>query len=232
MDVISAIVIGALGSILAVVVIAFFSRSRAAIFLFGSSYGLAMRLRREGVTAFQFTRDDYRQRLPTYLSTANHSIAIVSISFRLTSDEGELLQLFKNRIIERGDFRITISLLAPRSAAIAAASLNVPPEQLANDEIRPMLQKLMEVRDSLPLSERARLQILVHELFPMGSAILLDAEPTQGRIQVETKLFRAPRIESFGYEVVAPSPFYTRNYRAWRRVIDESRPVRSQDLTN
>ena len=65
----------------------------------------------------------------------------------------------------------------------------------------------------------------------MGSAILLDADPTQGRIQVETKLFRAPRIESFGYEVVGASPFYSRNYRAWMRVIDASVPVTDEDLT-
>jgi hypothetical protein len=127
MGVISGVIIGAIGSILAVIVIELFLRSRPALFLFGSSYRLAIRLRREGIIAFQFTREDYRERLPTFLSYADHSIAIVSISLRLTSDEGELLQLFKNRIAERSDFRIAISLISPKSpaAALAAASLNV-----------------------------------------------------------------------------------------------------------
>jgi len=95
-----------------------------------------------------------------------------------------------------------------------------------------MLRKLVGIRNDLPESDRPRLRILVHNFFPMGSAILLDADPTQGRIQVETKLFRAPRIESFGYEVVGSSPFYSRNYRAWMRVIDASVPVTDEDLIN
>jgi hypothetical protein len=234
MGVISGVIIGAIGSILAVIVIELFLRSKPALFLFGSSYRLAIRLRREGIIAFQFTREDYRERLPTFLSYADHSIAIVSISLRLTSDEGELLQLFKNRIAERSDFRISISLIAPKSpaAALAAASLNVTGDHLVNEEIRPMLRKLVGIRNDLPESDRPRLRILVHNFFPMGSAILLDADPTQGRIQVETKLFRAPRIESFGYEVVGSSPFYSRNYRAWMRVIDASVPVTDEDLIN
>ncbi|MGH2477031.1 MAG: hypothetical protein ACRDIL_17370, partial [Candidatus Limnocylindrales bacterium] len=61
-----------------------------------------------------------------------------------------------------------------------------------------------------------------HGCFPMGSAILLDAGTDRGIIQVETKLFRSPRDESFGFEVTGPSAFFTRNHRAWMRVLDES----------
>lgn len=231
-EVISGIIIGAIGSIIAVIIVELFLRSRHSIMLVGLSHRLATRIRRERITAFQFTREDYRERLPTFLSRARHSIIIISISFRLTSNEGELLQFFRNRLLEDADFRITISILAPKSSAsiLTAASLNITHEQL-RDEIHTMLNELIALREGLSAPEQSRLQIFVHECLPMGSAILLDCEPTRGTIQVETKLFRAPRIESFGFEVVGPSPFYTRNYRAWRRVLDESRPVSYEDLT-
>ena len=65
----------------------------------------------------------------------------------------------------------------------------------------------------------------------MGSAILLDASPTTGTIQVETKLHRAPRTESFGFEVKGPSSFYGRQYAAWNVLLRESRPVCAEDLS-
>ena len=93
-----------------------------------------------------------------------------------------------------------------------------------------MLEQLEELRESLPEAQKTRLKVLVHDCLPMGSAILLDATSSTGKIQVETKLYRAPRTESFGYEVVGPTPFYSRNYSAWKRVLDDSKEVSSGHL--
>lgn len=204
--------------------IAFFFRTRAALILLGSRYQLAARLRDEGVVALQLSREHYSERLPTFLARAKHSIHIVSISLKVTDDESELLNLFRRRISENPDVRVVISLLDPanRSAMeVASASLNITANELTG-EVQVMLTRLMEFRDSLDLNDRSRMRVLVHQCMPMGSAILLDAAPDRGTIQVETKLYGAARIESFGYKVVAPSPFYTRNYRAWGRVLDDS----------
>jgi len=121
--------------------------------------------------------------------------------------------------------------LAPNSGAAssAAIALNVGPEELSQ-EIAQMLGLLLESRRSLPESDRQRLEILVHDMLPMGSAILLDAFPSSGSIQIETKLHRAARDESFGFEIVGPSAFYGRHYRAWTRILDESRQPRAEEV--
>jgi hypothetical protein len=227
---IGTIIVGAAGSIFAAFIIWFLARTGRAVFLFGESHLLAARLRRNGVTKFHFSRDDYDSLLPTYLSQANHSIQMVSISLGLTHSEGDLLSFFRRRI-QATDFRITISLLDPTSEVIkiAALSLGVT-TNLLKREIVEMLRGLISLRESLSQEHKARLQIFVHDTLPMGSAILIDAQPTSGKIQIETKLYRAPRIESFGYEIVGPSPFYKRNYTAWTRVIEDSEPVQERHL--
>lgn len=231
MDFLQGIFIGALSSILAAIVIAFSLRGKNLFFLISSSRRLAMRLREGGITKFHLSRDQYGRTLRTYLSQAVHSIVIVSVSLKVTHDEGDIAGLFQERISENPDFRATVSLLNPRSpaVAIAAASLNITPEQMST-EIQAMLTHLVKIRQQLPALDRVRLVILIHDCLPMGSAILLDAAPFKGTIQVETKLFRAPRAESFSYEVKGPSPFYTRNYRAWMKVLDESKAFRQEDV--
>ena len=229
---VSGVIIGILGSILAAIVIGIAVRGTAFFGLFFTSFKMAMRLKSERIISFHLKRNDYRYRLPEFLSHAKHSIVIISISFKLTSEEGALLELLKNKIAANPDFRIKISLINPFSAAAGALalSLSLPLDDL-QIEICSMFKKLVACRDSLKETDKPRMEILVHNCIPMGSAILLDAAPEKGVIQVETKLFKSPRTESFGYEVHGPSPFYGRNYRSWMQVIDDSNPVKEVDYT-
>jgi hypothetical protein len=189
---------------------------------------LASRLAAAGMTSFQLSRDDYRTRigggsLPAYLGTAQISIEMVSISIKLTHDEGQLIEVFRRKLFSASEFRIVISLLNPASSVVesVAASLDLTAERLRG-EITEMLRDLNTFRTSLPDNQRKHFKILLHNWQPMGSAILKDATPHSGVIQVETKLYRAPRVESFGYEVSGPSEFYHRNYTSWKKVIDDS----------
>lgn len=217
------VVVGAIGSLLAAFLISILLRTKAVLFLLGISARLAVRLRSQRITRLTLSRGDYPSRLPNYLERAKQSIEIVSISLKLTQDEGDLLALFRRQLHSNPDFRIVISLMNPSTPYIdvASVSLDLTPDEL-REEIETMLRKLIALKESLSKTEQIRFQILVHDSFPMGSAILLDATPTSGSIQVETKLYRTPRTESFGYEVTAPSRFFTQNYRAWKRVIDDS----------
>ena len=133
----------------ALVLVWFFRRTRA----FWRAIPFAIRLRREGVRRFLFSRHEYPERLDAYLERASHSIKIVSISFRLTNNECALTELFRKKLAAIPSFEIWISLLQPNShaAVLAAHALNIKPDALSK-EIDEMLNDLKLLRDSLPPS--------------------------------------------------------------------------------
>jgi len=59
---------------------------------------------------------------------------------------------------------------------------------------------------------------------------MLDATETSGIIQIETKLYKAPRNESFGFQITKESPFFKRHYTAWQRIIQDSIQIRGEDF--
>lgn len=223
MELIDALIIGALGSVLGAGVLWLLSRSQRTTQILGRSFQLARRITDESLTRFHFSRDDYGRSLRSYLAQADESIVIVSVSLKATHDEGDFIELFERCLARNPDFRVTVSLMNPASAAadLAADSLSMPADRLKR-EISEMLETLLDLKDRLSPGSARRLRVLVHSSFPMGSVIMLDASPRSGTIQVETKLYRSPRTESFGFEIGGPSPFFNRNYQAWLRVIDES----------
>jgi len=202
---------------------------RRGVSRFARALPLALRLRRGGISRFQLERSDYHGRggggsLPTYLDGAETSIGIVSISLALTNQEGRLVKLLRRKVAANDDFRVTISLLNPHSTITGAVAAALDMSELAlRAEILDTLKQLSDGREAMTHDQGRRFRILVHDLQPMASAILLDATPTTGLIQVETKLYRARRTESFGFEVRAPSSFYGRNFTAWNAVFDDSR---------
>ena len=116
------ILYGVVGSLLAVGAITFAARTRVAVALLGASYELAKRIRSGGITKFHLSRDDYGRTLRTYLEGAKDSIGIVSVSLKQTHDEGNLLDLFRQRLAQNASFRINISLLAPGGDAVRCAA--------------------------------------------------------------------------------------------------------------
>lgn len=229
-EAVSGIVIGAIGSILAVVVVHHFEIGRGFLRrVLGLPYQIASNLAAGGIRRLSLSRGDYHKHrigggsLRGYLATAKYSIDIVSISLNVTQAEEALIELLEQKINADATFRVRVTLLNPSSPVtrLLAKSLDLEPGDL-EAEIRDTLDQLMECKQRLPSGARRRLGVYVHDTLPIGSAILLDATPERGTIQVETKLYRAPRTESFGFEVVGPSPFYLRNYAAWQKAFDDS----------
>jgi hypothetical protein len=178
------------------------------------------------MTRFQFSRDDYPTQLGTYLETAQRSIHIVSVSLKVTDQVNDLVGVFRRKLRGDGKFTIDISILHPDcpAAGLAAEALDATPADLET-EIRQMMTDLLDLRDSLPKTVARRLTISVHRCLPMGSVVMLDADGLHGAIQVETKLHRAPRSHSFGFEVVGPSQFFSRQHESWLKVFEESDPA-------
>lgn len=187
---------------------------------------LGKKIYNSGVNRFLFSRHEYPERLDAYLNRAQRSIKIISISFKLTSDECQLAELFRRKLAAKPTFDICISLLRPASEAsrITAASLGMRPKVL-DKEISDMLNELKTLRNGLSISDRDRLKILTHDSMPMGSAIMLDADHPQGVIQVETKLYKSARSESFSFEIRAGTSFFEHHLECWNRIIAESQPA-------
>jgi len=233
------LIIGIIGSIIAAVLIRSYVRyrknllkKRKRIIENCELVNFGQKFYEQGLTKFHFSRDDYGRTLATFLDTAVNSIFIVSISLKITDDEGQLSYLFKRKLSANSSFSISISLINPNNQElikVASDTLNVSKEKLYN-EIIEMLKDLLDCYESLNSSERSRFKILVHDCFPMGSVIMLDATPTSGMIQIETKLYKAPRTASFGFQLTKESPFFKHNFVAWQRVFQESKPFTREHL--
>jgi hypothetical protein len=224
------VVVGAIGSLIAMYVASRFDAGKRFFRrLLGIPFALSRVLAEGGVQRMTLSRADYTRyrdgggQLRDYLATAQHTIDIVSISLTVTQTEESLISFFEQRINENENFCVNITLLNPLSPVIplVAKSLDIERHDL-DGEIRSTLRQLVRCKERLPGGAARRLMVYVHDALPIGSAVLLDANPQSGRIQVESKLYRAPRTESFGFEIVGPSDFYTRNYTAWHKVFHDS----------
>lgn len=193
---------------------------------------LGTRFFEEGLVEYHFSRDDYNERLSTFLDRATTSISIVSLSLKIAHEEGKITEIFRKKLVYNQAFIITISLINPNNQAlvkIVADALDIPYDKLRN-EIVDMLKDLFDCYEQFPKQEQSRFKILVHDCFPMGSVIMLDATETSGVIQIETKLYKAPRNESFGFQIARETTFFKRNYIAWQKIIQDSIPVRKEDI--
>jgi hypothetical protein len=194
-------------------------------------FGLAKRVKKNGIRNLIFSRSDYSQTLTEFLKTADHTLIMISVSLKQANDSAHITKFIERRINGNGNFRVTISVLSPTCSVVEAAARALDMDaEILRGEIKSFLKALLEVNRRLDEVSRARLSIRVHELLPLGSAILLDATPNNGVIQVETKLHGSPRTESFGYLVKGPGEFYMRNHRAWMQFLDDSRPLTPNEI--
>lgn len=241
-NVLSNLIIGVVAGLLTLYLTSKFHAGRGFLQrMFGIPYKIAGSLAEGGITRMTLSRADYHRYregagpLRNYLALAQQTIDIISISLNVTQTEGALVSLFREKITGNPTFRVRVTLLDPMCPSLPylAKSLDLAPKELRG-EIEDILDKLVKCKNDLPASAQKRLEIYLHDTIPIGSAILLDAIPTTGRIQIETKLYKAPRTESFGFEVIGPSPFYERNFKAWMQVFDDSvvwtGPVRTLSL--
>lgn len=234
------LIIGIVGSILAAIIFGSFriiyikkiARKRKLKELQNKQIEIGKKILNQGLTKFHFSRDDYESTLASFIDKAENSISIVSISLKITDDEGQLSELFKRKLSAISSFKIEVSLINPNNqelVKVAADTLNISKEKLSK-EITEMINDLLDCRESLNPSEKSRFNILVHDCFPMGSVLMIDTTTKSGMIQVETKLYKAPRTKSFGFQLTGESDFFKHNFVAWNRVIQESKAITKDQL--
>jgi uncharacterized protein YdeI (YjbR/CyaY-like superfamily) len=162
-----------------------------------------------GLSAFYPSRDYYSRYLDAasvdqYVSTAKCSVVLVSINLMTGIPIDGVCDALIRNLKTNPKFTATVSLLnpdVPHLMATLAPVLSTKPDDLAHS-IRQSLNQLNDARTQLRPKDRGRFSIRVHDTIPMGSAILIDHNELFGRIQIESKVYKAPPRKSFAFEVV------------------------------
>ncbi|CAG0933205.1 cGAMP-activated phospholipase [Planctomycetaceae bacterium] len=162
-----------------------------------------------GLSAFYPSRAFYADRrgaasIDRYVATARSSLVMVSINLMTGVPFDGLLDVLERKLgTKDACFTATISLLNPRRQPLmeaVAPVLSLTPAELAG-VITQTSQKLLHFRRSLSAAAQTRLTLKLHDAVPFGSAILIDHSEPDGRIQIETKAYKAPVRKSFAFEV-------------------------------
>lgn len=162
-----------------------------------------------GLSAFYPSRDYYSKyrdaaSVDQYVSTATCSVVLISINLMTGIPIDGVCESLIQKLKINPTFTAIVSLLnpeLPHLMATLAPALDMKPTDLARS-IRQSLNKLNDTRTQLIPEDRDRFLIHVHDTIPMGSAILIDHKELFGRIQIESKVYKAPPRMSFGFEVV------------------------------
>jgi hypothetical protein len=67
--------------------------------------------------------------------------------------------------------------------------------------IKGTLSELLKLKQRISKQAQDRFEIRVHNAIPFGSAIIIDGNTGKGRLQIETKPFKAPLRKSFAFEI-------------------------------
>src|ERR1039458_2206569 len=162
-----------------------------------------------GLSAFYPSRDYYAKyrdvaNIDQYVSTATRSVVMVSINLMTGIPIAGVCEALITKLKADPKFTAVVSLLnpeLPHLMASLAPILSTTPAGLAHS-IRESLHRLDHAKTQLRPKDRSRFSIRVHDTIPMGSAILLDHKESFGRIQIESKVYKAPPRMSFAFEVV------------------------------
>lgn len=166
-----------------------------------------------GLTAFFPARKYYgshrreAESISAYVGTARKTITMVSVNLMTGLPFDDLARTLRGKLAEPHSISVVVSLLDPRETSLMSAlcpALDMEPEKLSS-MIHESLGKLASLRDTVLPERQHNFQIRLHKSIPFGSAILLDADEVDGRIQIETKPYKVPSQRSFGFEVMRAS---------------------------
>ncbi len=168
---------------------------------------LATKLHLSGVRNIYTSRADYQKYrgqadLFDYLATSRESVHILAywlahgIAF-----EGVGHKLAR-LVVERPQFSVTIAIVSPKGKILPAlaAYLGVSTEEVRSRAVHSR-DELIAAKMTLNVEQQHRFIIKLYESLPVASIIMLDVASEEGRIQVDYKVYQAPRQESFGLEI-------------------------------
>jgi len=115
----------------------------------------------------------------------------------------DVLSVLEEKLKHNSDFVCVISLLNPWQPCLMlgiSQVLRMSTEKLT-ESIKDTLSKLSRLKQKLPNKVQGRFEIRVHNAIPFGSAIMIDVDSGEGKIQIETKPYKSPIGKSFAFEI-------------------------------
>jgi pyrimidine deaminase RibD-like protein len=191
-----------------------------------------------GMTAFYPSRDYYSRfrhgvgNIDQYVATAQHTAILISINLMTGIPFNDLCGCLQSKLTKRGSkFSVVISLLDPRCKEVMmtiAPVLKMQPGDLAGS-IHRSLKELLEFKARLPEPARRRFKVQIHTVLPFGSAIMLDHQSPSGRIQIESKPYKAALQQSFAFEIKpgGKSGFYEVIAKAYEDILRDGEDAES-----
>lgn len=189
-----------------------------------------VQVREAGVTRFVQSRDHYARvresaTIDGYVDTAQKEIVMVSINLMTGVPFDGLCEVLSRRLnSESNPVMVTISLLNPwKEFLMASIAPSIGTARLS-ESIQDTLRSLWDMREGLSRRGKDQLVLRLHNAVPFASAIMLDPDEANGRIQIETKPYKTPLMKSFAIEFkdVGEGCLYQTIRASYRRLISEA----------
>lgn len=182
----------------------------------------------------------YRGKLPasdidTYVNTAQKSLIMVSINLMTGLTFNNLCKILKGKLENKNfNFTAKISLLNPLKADLIfsiSPVLSKSKEQLFESIMDTIIQ-LKNFKNSLSTDSQKRFEIRVHNAIPFGSAIIKDHKESYGRIQIETKPYKAVLNDSFAFEVapIGSSGLFGTLLESYNKLLEDGNTIEDINL--
>ncbi len=193
---------------------------------------LQKRMENAGISNFYASRVDYAHyrgapKLIDFLRLATKEIYIASYWMAHGTEIEGVPQKIAELTKEPKRVKITIAILNPNSLCIEALAeyLDMSKEEVSS-RIKRALDKLYKVRDSLTDEEKERFIIKVYNTLPIASIIMIDPCEGNGRLQIDLKIYKTERQNSFGFELknsqYETKALYVLCRDAWLEMINTS----------
>lgn len=195
-----------------------------------------------GLTAIYPSRKYYSYRkktsaIDTYINTAQQSLIMVSINLMTGLPFNNIIAVLRKKFEDENiGFNAIISLINPFDSELIrtiSPILSKSKNQLT-ESIVDTLRQLLTFKKSLSSNSQKQLAIRVHNSLPFGSAIIIDHNEPYGRIQIETKPYKAVLNDSFAIEIapIGNSGLFNRLVESYIKLIKDGRLVEETDIDN
>lgn len=188
-----------------------------------------------GLSGFYPSREHYNLRkdaesIHSYVNTAKHSLIMVSISLIKGINFDNLRSVLERKLEDReNQFEATISFLNPnKNFLMESLSQNFDKdEESIRMDISDGINRLLAFRSKLSSNAQSNFRVRVHNSIPFGSAIIIDHDKPYGKIQIETKPYKAPYGRSFAFEAipVKRDGFYDTLLKGYLSLISDGEKV-------